>query len=66
MKKKVNTSSGRYALTFNLLAFLNILVAVLILVYAYQLIDTELGKAIISLGYLTITVSTALKVAKKW
>ncbi len=64
MKKR--NIPAEYTLTMNLLAFLNILVAVLIIVYAYHLIDTELGKAIIALGYLTITISTALKVAKKW
>lgn len=64
MKKR--NPPAEYTLTTNLLAFLNILVAVLIIVYAYQLIEIELGKAIIALGYLTITISTALKVAKKW
>lgn len=59
-------SIKKYSLARNVLTFLDILLAVLIIICAWKLYSTPLGPAALTFGLVMLTITTVLKVLQKW
>jgi len=56
----------RYLLARNLLALLDIFLAILITLTAQYLIDTTFGKTALTFGLIMIAITTVLKISHNW
>ena len=64
--KKEEGVPKRYILTRNILTFLDIFIAILIIITARQLRETEFGLYTLIFGFVMLTITTILKVFQKW
>ena len=55
-----------YGFLRNVIFFLNVLIALLIIFGSWFLTETEFGKAAMLFGFAMIVVSTVLKIVQKW
>ena len=62
MKKEVK----EFKKTSNVLAFLDVLLAVLIIIFSQRIIETQLGQAILVFGLVMVFMTTTLLVFKEF
>ncbi len=63
MKKSI---PQKYSITLAMLTFLDIFLAILIIVTAGTVIKTDFGKAAIIFGFVMLAITTVLKIVQKW
>lgn len=56
----------KYRLLKNVIFFLNVLIAVMIILGGRMLAQTDFGKAALSFGFVMIAISTLMKIVQKW
>lgn len=56
----------RLRLLKNAIFFLNVLVAILIIISSRFLVKTDFGRAALSFGFVMVAISTLLKIVQKW
>jgi len=56
----------KYEKVRNILSFLDILLAVIIIFTASRIMDTPLGNAALVFGFIMLTIATTLKIFQKW